>query len=88
MTINEMITLVDRFLDSKNLASPGRRKNAIRRVAEFMESTGSFLNGKQLNLPSDKGTVVSAYERYKGSNLSGADKSAINHMYEIVQSNG
>ena len=84
MTTREMITLVDRFLDSRNLATPRRRKNAIRNVARFIESTGTFLEGNQLALPSDKKTFKAAYERYKGSNMSSAESSAINHMYDVV----
>ena len=84
MTIKEMISLVDRFLDSRNLASPRIRKNAIRKVATYFDATGSFLKGNQLALPSDKAIVKVAYERYKGSNLSSAESSAINHMYEVA----
>lgn len=50
----------------------------------FMNATKSFISGGQLALPSDKIIVASAYERYKGSALSGAEKSAINHMYELA----
>lgn len=84
MTTREMITLVDRFLDSRNLATPSRRKNAIRNVARFIESTGTFLKDNQLTLPSDKKTFKAAYERYKGSDMSGAESSAINHMYDLA----
>lgn len=66
MTTNEMISLVDRFLDSKGLAAPGIRKNAIRKMARYFEETGSFMQGKQLALPSDKTVVKEAYGRYKG----------------------
>lgn len=84
MTTREMITLVDRFLDSRNLASPNIRKKAIRKVAAFIESTKTNLDGNQLALPSDKNAFKAAYERYKGSNMSSAESSAINHMYDVA----
>lgn len=84
MTTREMITLVDHFLDSRNLASPIIRKNAIRKVGAFIESTKTYLDGNQLALPSDKNAFKAAYERYKGSNMSSAESSAINHMYDVA----
>lgn len=84
MTTREMITLVDRFLYSRNLADPSIRKRAIRKVAAFIESTKTYLDGNQLALPSDKNAFKAAYERYKGSNMSGAEASAINHMYDLA----
>ena len=84
MTTREMITLVDRLLDSRNLASPRNRKNAIRNVALYIESTGTFLKENQLSLPSDKDVFKAQYAQYKGSRLSGSDSSAINHMYEVA----
>ena len=49
-----------------------------------MDSTGSFIKGGQVVLPSDKRIVANAYEQDKGSILSSAEKSAINHMYEVA----
>lgn len=86
MTTREMIALVDRFLDSRNLADPSIRKRAIRKVTAFIESTRTYLDGNQLALPSDKAVVKATYERYKGSNMSSAESSAINHMYNVVGS--
>ena len=79
-----MITLVDRFLDSRNLADPSIRKRAIRKVAAFIESTKTFLNGNQLALPSDKNAFKTAYRQYKGSKINGAEDSAINHMFDLA----
>ena len=81
-----MTDLVDRYLDSKGLSNPSIRKRAARKVLGFMDSTGSFLSGGQLALPSDKGIVASAYERHKGSSLNSAEKSVINHIYELAGS--
>ena len=81
-----MTDLVDRYLDSKGLSNPSIRKRAARKVLGFMDSTGAFLSGGQLALPSDKGIVASAYKRYKGSDLNSAEKSVINHIYELAGS--
>ncbi len=86
MTTKQMNDLVDRYLDSKGLSNPSIRKRAARKVLGYMDTTGAFLSGGQLALPSDKGAVVSAYKRHKGSALNGAEKSVINHIYELAGS--
>lgn len=86
MTTKQMTDLVDRYLDSKGLSNPSIRKRAARKVLGYMDSTGAFLSGGQLALPSDKRIVASAYERHKGSPLNGAEKSAINHIYDLAGS--
>lgn len=82
MTTKQMNDLVDRYLDSKGLSNPSIRKRAARKVLGYMDTTGAFLSGGQLALPYDKGAVVSAYKRHKGSALNGAEKSVINHIYD------
>ena len=64
----------------------GIRKRAARKVLGYMDSTGAFLSGGQLALPSDRRIVASAYERHKGSPLNGAEKSVINHIYDLAGS--
>ena len=49
-----------------------------------MNDTGSFIKGGQVVLPSDKRILANAYEQFKGSVLNSAEKSAINHMYEVA----
>lgn len=80
-----MIMYVDNDLDRRGLAQPSRRKNAIRRVAEFIKSTGIYLKNGHLNLPLDKNIFKDAYRRHKQSALSGAESSAINLMYDILR---
>ena len=84
MTTQDIIARVDRFLDSRNLADPSIRKRAIRKVVAYMNDTGSFIKGGQVVLPSDKRILANAYEQFKGSVLNSAEKSAINHMYEVA----
>lgn len=86
MTTEKITNLVDQYLDSKGLSNPNIRKSAIRKVVAFMDETHSFVSGGQLELPSDKKEFASAYERYKGIALNGAEKSVINHMYELAGS--
>lgn len=86
MTTKQMTDLVDWYLDSKGLSNPSIRKRAARKVLGYIDSTGAFLSGGQLALPSDKRIVASAYERHKGSPLNGAEKSAINHIYDLAGS--
>lgn len=83
MRVQEMIMYVDNYLDSQGLAQPSRRKNAIRKVAEFIKSTDIYLKNGHLNLPVDKDSFKDAYCRYKHA-LNGAENSAINHMYDII----
>lgn len=85
MRVQEMIMYVDNDLDSRGLAQPSRRKNAIRRVAEFINSTDIYLKNGHLNLPLDKKIFKDAYCRHKQSALSKAEDSAINLMYDILK---
>lgn len=84
ITTQEIIARVDLFMESRNLADSSIRKRAIRKVLAFMDSTNSFIKGGQVVLPSNKSIVTNAYERFKGRVLSSAEKSAINHMYEVA----
>ncbi|MBQ3233014.1 MAG: hypothetical protein IJA96_00225 [Alistipes sp.] len=84
MRVHEMIMCVDNYLDCRGLADPRIRKNAIRKVAEFIKSTDIYLKNGHLNLPVDKDSFKDAYCRYKQIALNGAEKSAINHMYDII----
>lgn len=85
MRVQEMIMYVDNYLDSRRLKNPSIRKKAIRRVAEFINSTDIYLKNGHLNLPLDKNILKDAYCRHKQSALSGAEDSAINHMYDILK---
>lgn len=85
MRVQEMIMYVDNYLDSRGLAQPSIRKKAIRRVAEFINSTDIYLKNGHLNLPLDKNIFKDAYCKHKQSTLSGAESSAINHMYDILK---
>ena len=82
MTTKELIALADKELDSRQLAQPQIRKRAVRKVVEFMETTGSFLKGKELSLPSDKMIVENAFSQYYPKTLYGLS-GAINIIYQV-----
>lgn len=84
MTTKQMNDLVDRYLDSKGLSNPSIRKRAARKVLGYMDTTGAFLSGGQLALPFNKGVVVSAYKRHKGSALNGAEKKLLQGEFVSV----
>ncbi len=86
MTTQELISLADKELDSRKLAQPSMRKNAVRRIVRFMESTGSFLNGKQVVLPSDKKVFEDRFSSYIRKKPYGAESGAINIIYQVASS--
>lgn len=83
MTTQQLITLADRELDSRNLAQPQIRKKAVRRVVEYMETTGSFLKGNQLALPSDKKILEKKFTMYHPKTVYGLS-GAINVIYQVA----
>ena len=79
MTVAEIRNKVFAELDSRDLAQPSRRKNALEHVLNYINHSQYCSNGKVL-LPSDKNHFKQEYK--KGKELSGAEKSAINEMYK------
>lgn len=86
MTTKELILLTDKELDSRQLARPQIRKKAVRKVVEFMEKTGSFIEGNELALPSDKKEVETGFSRYHPGTVYGLN-GAINLIYQIANGN-
>ena len=84
MTTKELISLADQELDSRQLRRPQIRRKAVRKVVEFMEDTGSFLNGKELALPSNKKIVENAFSQYYSKTLYGLS-GAINIIYQVSE---
>lgn len=81
MTTTEIRNKVFAELDSRNLANPFIRKNALDRVLDFIKTSKYHKNGSVI-LPGDKREFKQDYEVYKGSKLSGAEDSVINEMYK------
>lgn len=81
MTTTEIRNKVFAELDSRNLANPSIRKNALDHVLDFIK-TSKYHNNGSVILPGDKREFKQDYEVYKGSKLSGAEDSVINEMYK------
>lgn len=81
MTLKEITKLIYDELYKRNLAQPGRRKNAFAAVSKFIESPESGYDSSNIVLSVDKKTFKDDYRRYKGCDLSGAEESVINEMY-------
>lgn len=84
MTPFEIGQAVDSYLDSRNLKNPDTRKRALRKVLEFIAK--NCTHSGQVPLPANKEELKDSYKNYKGSNLSGAESSVINHIYELFHS--
>lgn len=87
ITLSELQRLVCEELDQRNLKRPSIRKNALTRVCQYIQTCSkNYLHENRLRLPEDKDRFKADYERYKkqyinGKNLSGAESSVINEMY-------
>lgn len=80
MTTSEIRNKVFAELDSRNLAKPSIRKNALEHVMEYVKTSKYHKNGAVI-LPEDKRQFKKDYELHKGKNLTGAESSVINEMY-------
>lgn len=85
MNIEKIRTKVFAELDSRDLANPSIRKNALEKVLTFIRTSKYFTN-EEVILPEDKKKFKHEYETYKGSNLSSAESSVINEMYNQYES--
>lgn len=81
MTITEIRNKVFSVLDSRNLAAPSIRKNALNHVLDYVKTSNYFSNG-ELILPQDKNQLKRDYETHKGTKLNDAESSLINEMYK------
>lgn len=81
MTMTEIRNKVFAELDSRPLAQPSRRKNALDHVLDYIK-TSKYHNNGAVTLPEDKRQFKQDYEAHKGNNLSGAENSVINEMYK------
>ena len=85
MTIKEIRYQVLAVLDSRNLKQPSKRKNALEHVLSYIENSNWTSNG-DIILPQDKETFKQGYISHKVKNLNGAEKSAINEIYNQLES--
>ena len=80
MTITEIRNKVFSVLDSRSLAKPSIRKNALNHVLDYIKTSKYYKNG-ELILPQDKKQFKRDYEVHKEKALNGAENSVINEMY-------
>lgn len=82
MNIFELECAVNNYIDNLNLKSPRTRKSQAKKIIEFIRTNPILINNKDVVLPSDKNTLVQLYTKWKGCTMNGAEKSALNHIYE------
>lgn len=80
MTISQLRVAVHIELDRRNLKNPQIRKRALEHVLQFISDSEYLVDGI-ISLPSDKNVLKEKYKQRKGSNLSGAESSVINEIY-------
>lgn len=69
---------------SKELAEPERRLNAVKAIEKVInEKKPGLLNGTALFETFDKNGFAKQYEIWKGSSLSGAEKSVITGLFKF-----
>ena len=77
MTIEQLKTLVIEELDSRNLKSRVRY-SALDKIIPFIKR---LYGVEVISLPKSKEELKVAYEKDKGSAISGAESSVINELY-------
>lgn len=85
MTISQMEGAALRVIESKGLARPSIQKRALGRIIDFLKTTGQFMNGKELMLPSDKGCFKRAFEKYIGRIAEFGEPTVINIIYRLSE---
>lgn len=82
MTVEELRLKVFRDLDSRGLKDPSIRKGALNKILSFIQTKEIYMKNGDLILPSDKESLKTAYQKWKGESLNSAESSVINTMYE------
>lgn len=77
MTIEQLKTLVEEELNSRNLKSEVRF-SALNKVVPFIKKQYGV---DASSLPASKDELKGAYEKYKGKILNSAESSVINELY-------
>ena len=87
MTPTEITSKVHQILDSRSLAQPNRRKNALKNVLSYIINSKHFFQNGSVILPSDKKILKREIAIIKGNDLSGAEDSIINTIYSVLGDN-
>lgn len=86
MTPLEITKLIVADLDSRGLKNPNIRKNALKKVLEYMRNAGEFLINESIVLPYNKSDFKERLTRIKGYDLNSAESSVINMIYLYIDS--
>lgn len=86
MTPLEITELIFAELDSRELKNPNIRKNALKRVWEYMRDADEFLVNGSIVLPCDKVCLKERLAQIKGNKLNSAESSVINMIYNLNDS--
>ena len=84
MTTQELYKQICQDLDSRKLKNPTIRKNAAKKILEFVKHTKYFLSNNSITLPNEKDKFKEAYIKYKNKDLNDAEKSVINMIYKLA----
>ena len=84
MTPLEINNLIVADLDSRGLKDPNIRKNALKRVWEYIRVSGEFLVNDTIVLPPSKDDFKEKLARIKGYKLNSAESSVINMIYHYA----
>lgn len=92
MTLNELENQIYNYLISRKVKNPNIRMNAYKKIRDFIEKTGAFLQNDEVNLHSEREKFISQYLEYKKSignseNLNGAEKHVIKKIYDYAINN-
>lgn len=85
ITLCELQHLVCAELDRRNLKQPSIRKNALKRVCEYIQACDEIYLHQTLRLPENKIRFKANYAKYKGNKLSGAENSIISEIYNQLK---
>lgn len=84
MTHLEITKLIHDDLDSRGLKNPSIRKNALKKVLEYMKRSDVFIQNNSIVLQCDKEEFKQHLTRIKGYDLNSAESSVINMIYSYV----
>ena len=84
MKISELKKKVVDELNSRNLADPSIRMNALNKICLYLAQTEYIKNGL-IDFPEDMNELKKVYQNIKGKVLNGAESSVINEMYNQIK---
>ena len=83
MKLSELKKRVVDELNSRNLADPRIRINALNKICLYLAQT-EYIKEGLIDFPEDKNELKKVYQNIKGKALNGAESSVINEMYNQI----